>query len=283
MDMRPGSGVVVGVDGSLASFDAVDLAARAAAARGRSLRVVHAFPTENGPPEQAARIVDSAVARATTVAPGVPVRGEIRPGNPAAVLYECARDAALLVIGDRGLGGFRGVLLGSVAVHLTAHAACPILVARGRGGPRRPILVGVDGSPANDAAVGFAFEEAALWRVPLVALHAWTRPVPAGPGDMLPLVYDQAEVAAEETRLTAEALAGWREKYPDVVVRREVRHGPTRVTLIDATRDAQLVVVGTRGHGGFLGLLLGSVSQAVLHHAACPVAVVPHARPGGRT
>jgi nucleotide-binding universal stress UspA family protein len=275
------TGVVVGVDGSLASFDAVDLAARAAAARGRSLRVVHAFPTEGALREQAERIVDTAVARAVRVAPGVPVHGEIRPGHPAAVLRECARDAALVVVGDRGLGGFRGLLLGSVAVHLTGHVACPVLVARGRSGPRRPVLLGVDGSPANDPAVGFAFEEAALWRVPLVALHAWTHPVPAGPGDMLPLVYDTAEVAAEETRLTAEALAGWQEKYPDVVVRREVRHGPARTMLIDASRDAQLVVVGTRGRGGFPGLLLGSVSHAVLHHAACPVAMVPHGRPAG--
>jgi nucleotide-binding universal stress UspA family protein len=94
---------------------------------------------------------------------------------------------------------------------------------------------------------------------------------------MLPLVHDTAEVQADEARLLAEVIAGWHAKYPDVVVRREVTHAGPRKALIEATHQAQLVVVGTRGRGGFAGLLLGSVSQAVLHHAACPVAVVPHA------
>jgi nucleotide-binding universal stress UspA family protein len=119
--------------------------------------------------------------------------------------------------------------------------------------------------------------------VPLVATHAWTHPASAGPGDMLPLVYDTADVESEETRLVAEALAGWHDRYPDVTVQRELVHGGARKALIDASHRAQLVVVGTRGRGGFTGLLLGSVSQAVLHHAACPVAVVPHPRHGGST
>jgi nucleotide-binding universal stress UspA family protein len=138
------------------------------------------------------------------------------------------------------------------------------------------VLLGVDGSPANDPAVGFAFEEAALRGVPLLALHAWSHPVSTGPGDMQPLVYDDVEVSAEENRVLAEALAGWHDKYPDVTIHRELVHEGARTALIEATGRAQLAVVGTRGRGGFAGLLLGSVSQAVLHHAACPVAVVPH-------
>lgn len=283
--------VVVGVDGSSASLAAVDLAGREAARRHRPLRIVHAFvwpylnvplgPSLSGPPEgglrhEAEGIVTEATDRAAVAAPGVPVRGEIITGQAAAVLRTCSHGAALVVVGDRGLGGFTGLLLGSVAVHLSAHAACPVLVARGTGDPSLPVLLGVDGSPANDPAVGFAFEEAALRGVPLTALHAWAHPVSAGSGDMLPVVYDVNEVEAGETRLLAEALAGWREKYPDVLVHHALEHGGSRRALIDASDGAQLIVVGTRGRGGFGGLVLGSVSQAVLHHAACPVAVVPH-------
>jgi nucleotide-binding universal stress UspA family protein len=161
-------------------------------------------------------------------------------------------------------------------VQLAAHAECPVLVARGRADPAGDVLVGVDGSPAGEPAVGFAFDEAALRGTDLTALHAWTHPVRGEPGDLLPLVYDAADVEAEEERLLAEALAGWRDKYLDVTVRRQLVRGHTRQALIDATEQAQLVVVGSRGRGGFTGLLLGSVSQAVLHHAACPVAIVHH-------
>ena len=285
--------VVVGVDGSASSLAAVDLAAAQAAMRGRPLTLVHAFiwpyfpvpldPSPWGPPEaglrhQAESILAEAGDRARAAAPDVAVRQELATGAPAAVLRDHSRDAALVVVGDRGLGGFTGLLLGSVAVTLAAHAHCPVLVAKGTVDPTLPVLLGADGSPTGVAAVGFAFEQASMRRVPLTALHVWTNPVAVGPGDMLPLVYDIDEVQADETRLLAEALAGWTSKYPDVKVNRAVRHGWTRTTLIDATNRAQLVVVGTRGHGGFTGLLLGSVSQAVLHHAACPVAIVPPPR-----
>jgi nucleotide-binding universal stress UspA family protein len=284
--------VVVGVDGSARSLAAVDLAAREAALRDRPLKVAYVYvwpslsvpvsPALLGAPgeavrQDAARIVREGIERARKAAPAVPVTGTLFNGSAAAALVELSQTAALAVIGDRGHGGFTGLLAGSVAVELAAHAACPVLVARGRRDPTGPVLLGVDGSPANDPAVGFAFEEAALRGVPLVALHAWTQPVPAYPGDMLPVVYDVPEVEGEEARVLAEALAGWCEKYPDVVVRRRLVRDRVRPTLIEATDRAQLVVVGTRGRGGFAGLLLGSVSQAVLHHAACPVAIVPHA------
>jgi nucleotide-binding universal stress UspA family protein len=141
-------------------------------------------------------------------------------------------------------------------------------------------VLGVDGSPNNNAAIGFAFEEAALRGVPLTALHAWSHPVSTGPGDMLPVVYDVGEVESEEARLLSEALAGWGDKFPDVVVDRKLVHGGARKALIDAAHEAQLLVVGGRGRGGFTGLLLGSVSQAALHHAVCPVAIIRSRHPG---
>jgi nucleotide-binding universal stress UspA family protein len=291
--MLPNAPVVVGVDGSLGCLAAVDLAARQAAVRHRPLRVVHAFiwpyftvplgphplgPADGGLRHQAERFVDEAVARARTAVADVPVTGEVITGSPGAVLLHCARTAALVVIGDRGLGGVGSLLIGSVGVQLAHHAVCPVLVARGDVDASRPVVVGVDGSAANTAAIGYAFETASLLGVPLVALHAWSQPVSTGPGDMIPLIYDPARLAAEEDVVLAQALAGWQEKYPDVVVHRSLVHHRPRTALIEASRTAQLVVVGARGLGGFSGLLLGSVSQAVLHHAACPVAVVREPR-----
>lgn len=283
--------VVVGVDGSEISLRAVDLAAREATLRGRPLQVVHGFiwplfnvalgPPSGGPPHgglrnQAERIVDDAVARARRSAPVTAVTGHIITGAPAPVLLHQAREAALLVVGDRGLGGFSGLLVGSVAVELASHADCPVLIARGVAMPTGPVAVGVDGSAANDPAVGYAFEAAALRNATLLALHAWKRPGSPGAGNMPPLVDDPALAANQEAQIVTEAIASWRAKYPDVAVQAStVRAGP-RKALITASTDAQLLVVGTRGRGGIAGLLLGSVSQAVLHHAACPVAIVPH-------
>jgi nucleotide-binding universal stress UspA family protein len=200
-------------------------------------------------------------------------------GGAAAVLVAQSRGAAMVVVGDRGLGGFSGLLIGSVAVQLAAHADCPVLVARGQSHLAGPVVLGVDGSPEASAAVAHAFDEAWLREAPLVALHAWLDPVARAAGDMLPLVYDVDQIRDEEARLLAEAVAGCREEYPDVAVQEELVRAPTRAALIDRSVEARMLVVGTRGRGGIRGLLLGSVSQAMLHHAACPVLVVPSMRP----
>lgn len=293
-----GAPVVVGVDGSASGLDAVAVAAREARLRGCGLKVVHAFtlpalyappgPSSWGPAvaelrDAAGRLVDDAVRHARGAAPDVEVDAAVVAGEPLTVLEAQSRTAVLTVVGSRGLGSFAGLLLGSTAVHLAAHGRCPVLVVRGRPAGRGPVLLGVDGSPAAQAAVGFAFAEAALRGAGLVALHAWNEwntPVPPPQDPSEPYALAPGMLAAGERRLLAEALAGHRERYPDVAVREVVVRGGVRRALIDASADADLLVVGARGRGGFTGLLLGSVSQAVLHHAGCPVAVVRTQDPG---
>jgi nucleotide-binding universal stress UspA family protein len=171
------------------------------------------------------------------------------------------------------------LILGSVAVQAAAHAACPVLVARGEEHPTGPVVVGVDGSEVSALAVAFAAEEAALRGVELVAVHAWSTPVSTGPGDMLPVVYDPTLLESEARRVLSESLAGLAERYPDVAVRAELVRGQPGHCLAVRSATAQLVVVGARGRGGFAGLVLGSVSQSVLYHAASPVLVVRHTLP----
>ncbi|KES09123.1 universal stress protein UspA [Streptomyces toyocaensis] len=284
--------VIVGVDGSASGLAATEAAAREAGLRGAGLRVVHAFlwpalhvpvgPSPLGPPEggirnMVERLVAEAVARARTAAPDVEVSHAVMTGDPLTVLEAQSRSAQLVVVGSRGTGGFVGLVVGSTAVHLAAHARCPVLVVREEDRADGPVVVGVDGSPAGDRAVDFAFTEAELRGTPLAALHAWTTwsaPLPPPKDPAEPYANPAGELGREEERLLSEALAGHRERHPDVVVEHRVVHGPTRETMIAASRSAQLIVVGARGRGGFTGLLLGSVSQALLHHAHCPVAVV---------
>ncbi|MFE9880717.1 universal stress protein [Streptomyces sp. NPDC005784] len=286
-----GNRVVVGVDGSSSSLAAVEAAAREARWRRAELRVVHAIwpvivpgpvpmgaapfgPAEGVLPAAAERLVTEALHRAGDVAPEVEVTHEVVAGEALTVLELQSRDADLVVIGSRGRGGFVGMLLGSTAVYLAAHSRCPVMVVREQREAAGPIVLGVDGSRAGEKAVDFTFAEAALRGADIVALHVWTPDnVPVSP-PQVPDVRGPGTVAEGEERLLAQALAGRQEKYPDVSVRHELVHGVTHEALIEASRTAQLVVVGARGRGGFTGLLLGSVSQALLHHAHCPVAVV---------
>jgi len=262
--------IVVGTDGSESARHAVAWAAREAAIRHLPLRVVHGLVWPQA------------------YAPMAPVYQDSGDGLREAAeqfVAEAAHDAALIVVGTRGLGGFSGLIVGSTATQLAVYAPCPVIVVRGSAAETpardeetaeapRPVVVGVDASDHALAALGFGFEEASLRGAPLVAVHAWTSPTSTGPGDMLPPVYDPVEVQEDETRLLSELLAGWTEKFPDVrVTRRVIRARPDHA-LVEASKWADLVVVGARGVGGFRGLLFGSVSQAVLHHAQCPVAVV---------
>ncbi|WP_019871730.1 universal stress protein [Salinispora oceanensis] len=289
MTSNAGAPVVVGVDGSAAALDAVRVAVREAEYRQRPLRVVHAFiwpltgtpltpvpgaPVTAGLRNQAEEYVREAVEQARKISPDLRITGVVVDGAPTPVLVEEAREAVLTVLGHRGLGGFAGLLLGSVTVQVAARATSPVLVVRGEPRADGPVVVGVDGSQLSTEAVAFAFEEAARRDAPLVALHAWLFPTPVGPGDILPLVYDLDAVEGEEERTLAESLAGFAERYPQVQVRhRVVRGAPARV-LVEASKSAQLVVVGAHGRGALGGLLLGSVSHAVLHHGHSPLAIV---------
>ncbi len=289
MTSNAGAPVVVGVDGSAAALDAVRVAVREAEYRQRPLRVVHAFiwpltgtpltpvpgaPVTAGLRNQADEYVREAVEQARKISPDLRITGVVVDGAPTPVLVEEAQEAVLTVLGHRGLGGFAGLLLGSVTVQVAARATSPVLVVRGEPRADGPVVVGVDGSQLSTEAVAFAFEEAARRDAPLVALHAWLFPTPVGPGDILPLVYDLDAVEGEEERTLAESLAGFAERYPQVQVRhRVVRGAPARV-LVEASKSAQLVVVGAHGRGALGGLLLGSVSHAVLHHGHSPLAIV---------
>jgi nucleotide-binding universal stress UspA family protein len=283
--------VVVGIDGSAEARLALEWAVREAVLRHRPLHVLHAFvwplldvplePSVYGPPDgglrhAAERLVREAADEACRLAPGLTVTAGLMECAASAALVEESKRAAVVVVGNRGLGGFTGLLVGSTGVQVAAHAACPVVVVRsGTGGSTGGrVLVGVDGGPTGEAVLAYAFEQAAWRGFGVTAVHAWHWPVPAGPGDLLPVVYDVAELRDEEERLLGEALAGWREKYPDVPVQRRLVEGRPGEVLVAESAGADLVVVGSRGRGGFAGLLLGSTSQQVLQHAGCPVAIV---------
>ncbi|MGQ5265070.1 universal stress protein [Micromonospora sp. ZYX-F-536] len=293
MNSANSAAVVVGVDGSEPSLRAVRLAAAEATRRRRPLRVVHGFiwpllhvpvsPAPDAPPggglrHQAEELVAAAVREAEATAPGLAVSGEIIDGEAAAVLVGESPAAALIVLGDRGLGGFASLVVGSVAVQVAAYADCPVLVARGAERPDEPVLVGMDGSAAAKLAAEFAAETAVARGVPLVAVHAYRHPASTGPGDMQPLVYDEARLHDTEDEVLAGSLAGLTERHPGLRLIRRAVHGRPGAVLAEASGSAQLVVVGGQGRGEVSGLLLGSVSQSVLHHAQCPVVVVRASR-----
>ena len=283
--------VVVGVDGSGSADRAVEWAAAEAARRGVALRLVSAFSwtTSDHPVghdgrvaqyrdqllEAARRRLSRAARIAEDTSPGTETAPQVEIGAPIEVLGSEARRAQLLVLGDRGLGGVAGLVLGSVAVALAARGACPVVIVRGETrNTDGPVVVGIDESTVSEAALRFAFAAAAVRGAELVALHAWS---PTAIDKALEPLMDWDSVANKEDAAIAERLSGWGQKYPQVTLRRSVvRDGAARA-LVDASRGAQLVVVGSRGRGTAAGLLLGSVSHGVLHAAHCPVAIV---RPG---
>ncbi|MCW2717165.1 universal stress protein [Pseudonocardia sp.] len=282
--------VVVGVDGSEEALRAVRWGAVAAARRHTPLRLVHAFDWAVdrvvGQPglgedyhdillANGRRLLTEAADLAEGHAPGIEIEEQLIVGYPIEVLGDESRRAEMLVVGDRGLTRFAELLAGSVATALAAHGECPVVVTRGleqeTSDAAGPVVVGVDGTPVSEAAIAFAFETASALHAPLVAVHAWMTPL-VGTVPVDPVVLAAVEGAANE--ILAERLAGWGEKYPDVAVRRVVVNDrPVRALAREAER-AQLMVVGSRGHGLVAGMVLGSVSHVLVHRAPCPVAVI---------
>lgn len=277
--------VLVGVDGSEPSLRAVDWAVTEAAARGGTLTVwcVAVSGSADNPMlwdgeeavlVPAADVVRRAQERAAA-SPAIPVTGGVGRGDPAQQLLVRARGSDLLVVGDRGLGAFLGLLVGSVSERVAAEAACPVVVVRGEPAADLPVLVGVDGSAANQAALGYAFAAAERRRVELVALAAAEpRLIAPAVGSPAPPAVDVQSATDTVRAVLDEALQPWTERHPDVAVRRlPVVGGATRA-LVEASAEAGLVVVGSRGHGALTGTLFGSVSRHLLRQAHCPVAVV---------
>lgn len=283
-----GIGVLVGVDESACSQEALAWAAADAAAQRVPLTIATVVDLPRladvplsaelvGTAEFAARRqVDAAVARTRDVVGDVPVEGRVLTGDAAAELLRMAEGAKEVVVGSHGAGRFGRLLIGSVGGRVAEHAPCPAVVVRSRP-VTGPVVVGIDNSPHSEAALEYGFAYAARHEVPLVALHVYPPDVvyPMTPYPMPAYRAEEelARIRAEALRAVEHGLRKWTEKYPEVGVRADVAEGGAAQKLVEACRTASLLVVGTRGHGGLAGMLLGSVSHAVLRHAHCPVVV----------
>jgi nucleotide-binding universal stress UspA family protein len=282
--------VLAGVDGSERALDAVRWAAREARRRGVGLRLVTVSPWTEGrdfefggapataPEQHRATLndLDHAMAVAHDAADTVEIDRAILAGFPPARLRLESGRVALVVLGDRGLGGVKGMWVGSVAGSVVAGAHCPVVVARGPGPSElldfAEVVVGVDDSPAAEAAIEFAFGAADTREASLTAVHSWhDRLLDSAPFPML----NVHSARAEARELLSQRLEGWPEKYPSVPVRQVVTNDPPAQVLLERSAKARLLVVGTHGRGRVVGDLLGSVSQTVIHRANCPVAVIP--------
>jgi nucleotide-binding universal stress UspA family protein len=285
------TGIVVGYDGSAHSRAALRYAVTQARRREVPVRIVTAFDYDwrrgrFAPPEsvdQVERIVrgrfeelvDAAVSETGLRFPDVRVSGEVRMGSPGPVLVAAGANAALIVVGNRGLGGFGGLMLGSVGQFVATHARGPVAVVRGSVDTADgPVIVGADGSERADHTIGVAFEEAARRGAALVAVRAYDLPAAYGLMAMGTAPFNPDEIRRAEQAALDDSVRPWREKYPDVEVETLTARGGAGRVLVDVSSTAGLVVVGSHGHGALAGTLLGSVSLQVLHHADCPVLIV---------
>ncbi|WP_405166680.1 universal stress protein [Nocardia sp. NBC_01499] len=279
--------VLVGTDGSAVATDAVRWAACEAARHGAPLHIVYSIdaPIDFGPGlafthidydsyrRAGAVITDKARESATAAAAAIAdfdISTFVVEAPPIPVLRDRSANARLLVIGTHGYGAIGRGLLGSVSTSLARHALCPVAVIPAATGDTRqrargPVVVGVDGSGGGAHALDIAFDEASRRGAPLLAVLTWSEFSHAVP---------RIDMRQEAERLLAEAIAGYQEKYPDVRVSRLIAQARPAKYLLETAELAQLIVVGSHGHGGFLGMTLGSVGQAVLHGAHCPVIIV---------
>jgi nucleotide-binding universal stress UspA family protein len=290
-------GILVGIDGSDAATEALHWAAAEAALRSVPLVIANVYTARVGgyPTElpvtvfevlrkDSAQIVTEAGADVRARHPELDVTTVTRSGGAIPLLVEEAHGKELAVIGSRGLGGFTGLLLGSVGMGLAAHAPCPVAVIRGdaaapTSGAPAPILVGVDGSHEADGALQAAFHEAQLRRSPLRVVHCWQDPTTdryttAAGGSGSLAEFDEQAWKDRAAATLDESLHEARSAFPDVPVQAVVDWRRPTVALLERATDAQLLVVGSRGRGAFKGLVLGSTSRVMIQHAPCPVLVV---------
>jgi nucleotide-binding universal stress UspA family protein len=265
---------VVGIDGSEASLEAVDWAADEALRHEVPLHLLHASAADH----EASDLLAAASERVRKSAPAVRLSGEVLYENAASALVGKGRNALALVLGSRGLGDLAELLLGSVSLAVAAHADCPVVVVRGgvehRHGRFGSVVVGVEDGEGSGTALEFAFREAHVRRCRLVAVHAWSVPV-GSPGPPGLSGYELQALRRPPAQVLADALRGPAQRYQDVPVSSEVVEGRARRALLDAASSADLLVVGARRRHGHVGLQLGLVNHAVLHHAPCPIVVVP--------
>ena len=290
--------IVTAVDGSPASQQAVRWAANTAMKREVELELLATYQMPQFlyaegmiPPkelyddlqQETQAKLDTAVEIAHEIAPDITVTQNMVEGSPIDALLEASKSALMIVMGSRGLGGLSGMVMGSVSAAVVSHAACPVVVVREdnaltEANKYGPVVVGVDGSEISDSATHLAFEEADARKCSLVAVHTWMdMQVQASLAGLAAAQQQWETVEQEQHVLLSERLAGFTEEFPNVEVEKVVtRDRPVRA-LTDAAQNAQLLVVGSHGRGGFKGMLLGSTSRALLQAAPCPMMVV---RPG---
>jgi nucleotide-binding universal stress UspA family protein len=266
--------LVVGVDGSETSLEAVDWAADEAVLHAAPLHLLHAVTDE----QEAADVIGAASARAVKTAPALRLSSEISHKDAASALLDKGRNAFALVLGSRGLGDLADMLLGSISLAVAASADCPVVVVRGTSEHRAhrfgSVVVGVEDGEGSGTAVDFALREAHLRRCRLVAVHAWSTPAGACTTPRAPSWLLEAH-RRPPAQVLDDALRGSAERYRDAVVSRRLMEKPARPALLEAASTADLLVVGAQRRLGHPGLQLGLINHALLHHAPCPVAVVP--------
>ncbi|MFF4632644.1 universal stress protein [Streptomyces griseorubiginosus] len=296
--------VVAGLDGSAESRAAAEWAAREAASRGLPLKLLHVSEPAPEPMAQAPllggetlqywseKVPRDAADGIRLRHPGLEVDMQDVAGRPADILAEAGRDAELLVLGSGRLSGISGFLPGSVGLAVVAHAERPVVLVRAgeqaadehepdlagipaAGTPFRPVVLGLDTDDPDDSMIEFAFEEAARRETALRAVSAWNLSPYYVYGLSLDSQYHD-EIARQKAAELSEVLRPWRQKYPSVELVEVSRSDNPGRQLIDASREASLVVVGRRVRRRSFGAHIGPVTHAVLHHSAVPVAVLPH-------
>ncbi|WP_369029837.1 MULTISPECIES: universal stress protein [Streptomyces] len=292
--------ITVGLDGSQESRAAAEWAAREAKLRGLPLKIVHVWEPVPAPMAQAPllgaetqqhwteRIPREAAAGIRLRHPGVEVSTKQVSGNPGDALVEAAKNAELLVLGSRGFSGIGGFMVGSVGLSVVAHADRPVVLVRAQetaadehemdpagipsaATPFRPVVLGLDVEHPDETLIEFAFDAAKRRATSLRAVHGWNPPAY--------YAYDtpgNRALALSASEAVTKVLHPWRKKFPDVEVVETSRFGSPAVHVVEASREASLVVVGRRIRRNPFGAHIGHVAHAVLHHSAAPVAVVPH-------